>query len=260
MFPREVEFADVARVLVLPRIVRLLGVGEGGDRYPGEGSGQGAWREYPPESVGVREHQPGEALGRVHWPTTLRVGRLMVRQFDQPFASDVWIVLDLEARSNWGAEEHSTLEYGVTLAASLASEFISRGRRVGLLASDRACSVVEPQGGVRHLVELMEMLALVEADGDRPLAEVLSWRRWQGAGEGLAVVTASSAPEWVSLLVERARRGSAPLVFHLDAPSFDPRGRSVLLPADLSVDVRTIRCGDDLERSSGRRGVEPIAV
>ena len=49
-------------------------------------------------SDGVREHQPGEALKAVHWPTSARREALYVRQFEHTPASDWWITLDLNAQ------------------------------------------------------------------------------------------------------------------------------------------------------------------
>ena len=55
----------------------------------------------------MREYRPGDAFNRIHWPTTARTNRLMVREFELDPTVDVWIVLDLHsdvlATRRWGA-------------------------------------------------------------------------------------------------------------------------------------------------------------
>ena len=93
-----------------------------------------------PHAAGVREYVIGDPLKRIHWPSTARRDRFMVKEFEQDPQSELWIFLDAQryvqaelpyeppkARDNWiftrRPEIHlppSTLEYGVSLAASLA--------------------------------------------------------------------------------------------------------------------------------------------
>ena len=69
----------------------------------------------------------------IHWRQTAHHGEFMVKEFDLEPSSDLWIT----ARSGCGCparrRARSTLEYAITLTASLASEMLAENRRVGLV-------------------------------------------------------------------------------------------------------------------------------
>ena len=58
---------------------------------------------------GVREYVDGDPLNRIHWMSTARRDRLMVKEFELDPQSDVWIFLDAER------EVQSTLPYEPSL-------------------------------------------------------------------------------------------------------------------------------------------------
>ena len=49
-----------------------------------------------PQAAGIREYSPGDPLSRVHWPTTIRRDKLMVKEFDEDSQSSVWLLLDAQ--------------------------------------------------------------------------------------------------------------------------------------------------------------------
>lgn len=65
----------------------------------------------------LRDYIAGDDRRNVHWKTTARTGRLMVRQFEETRRSHLLILLDLRTEV-WGSEEE--FETGVSVAASLA--------------------------------------------------------------------------------------------------------------------------------------------
>ena len=118
---------------------------------------------------GVRDYAPGDGFNRIHWPTTARTGRLISKEFELDPLADVWIFLDMYeyAHAETAGEEKisdvplpwltqraeqlelpsSTVEYGVTIAASLAQHFLHADREVGFLsyAAAREVSSARPR-------------------------------------------------------------------------------------------------------------------
>ncbi len=47
-----------------------------------------------PHAAGVREYVHGDAMKRIHWPTTARRGQLMVKEFEQDPQAEIWLYLD----------------------------------------------------------------------------------------------------------------------------------------------------------------------
>ena len=68
---------------------------EDGGRVPaaGEADEAGRARERRPNCV----LQSSDGFNRISWSATARLGRLMVKEFDQDPTADVWVVLDLHS-------------------------------------------------------------------------------------------------------------------------------------------------------------------
>ena len=72
------------------------------------------------DDVAVREYRHGDSLHRVHWKATARKGELMVRREEQHRQSRATILLDVRDSAHHGEGLRSSLEWGVSAAASLA--------------------------------------------------------------------------------------------------------------------------------------------
>jgi uncharacterized protein (DUF58 family) len=176
-----------------------------------------------PSAAGVREYASGDAFSRIHWPTTARVGKLMVKEFELDPTSDVWVVLDLDASVQAGHAPESTEEYAVTIAASLTRRFLEANRSVGLIALGGHAEVLPADRGERQLLHVLESLAVVRATGTRPLAEVLSAESVRfGRNATLVVITPSTATDWVSGLQLLLQRGIRTAVILVEASTFGP--------------------------------------
>jgi uncharacterized protein (DUF58 family) len=57
----------------------------------------------------------------------------------------------------------STIEYSVTIAASLAQHFLEADRELGFLSYAEKREVVQPDRGERQLTRLLEILAVIQA-------------------------------------------------------------------------------------------------
>ena len=78
----------------------------------------------------LRDYEPGDDRRAVHWQSTARLGKLIVRQYEETHRSHHLIVLDT-SRSSW---DRDSFEYGVSVAASLALAGISASRTVSFAA------------------------------------------------------------------------------------------------------------------------------
>ena len=78
----------------------------------------------------LRDYAPGDDRRAVHWQSTARLGKLIVRQYEETHRSHHLIVLDT-SRSSW---DRDSFEDGVSVAASLALAGISASRTVSFAA------------------------------------------------------------------------------------------------------------------------------
>lgn len=169
----------------------------------------------------VRGYLPGDSLRLIHWRKTAQQNQLMVKQFDLEPAGPLWLALDLDAAVQAGADQASTLEYGVILAASLAAKHLYAGRAVGLIAFGRETCLVPPQSGPAHLWRLLHPLAHAAAGPDWPLARVLAQVGPDiGRGRTLLVITPAADATWPGELLRLQRRDIASAALLLDAASF----------------------------------------
>lgn len=81
----------------------------------------------------LRDYVPGDDRRNIHWRTTARTGRLMVRQFEETRRSSLLVLLSTREEDYAGAEDFET---AVSIACSLALEAIGDGREVHLLTQD----------------------------------------------------------------------------------------------------------------------------
>jgi len=209
----------------------------------------GAWADYPPETGGVRDYNTGDSFGRIHWGLSAKHQRLMSKTFEQPLTTDLWILLDLDRSVHFGEGEESTVEYAVSLAASMAAQVHSRGRQIGLIGNDSRGTVLEPHRAVRQDRLILDYLAVCQADGRTPLTDTLAWDRIRRLPRrAIAVITPSADPAWVHLLQAVRGRRSSLIVFYIDAASFGGPDQNPSFDLGQDVDLYVVRRGDDFAR------------
>ena len=115
------------QVLVYPQIFNFARAMPQGELREGPSVPTAAQRVG--EFRGSREHQPGDSLRQVHWRSSARSGRLMVKEYDR--GPEHQVALFFNARHNPSTsgrtDKETTLEYGIKLAASIAWECLGAG-------------------------------------------------------------------------------------------------------------------------------------
>jgi uncharacterized protein (DUF58 family) len=217
-----------------------------------------------PLVAGVRPYVHGDAINRIHWLSSARHGELHVKEFDLEQAADLWILLDLDRGVHAGIGADASVETAVTIAASVALRTLGDNRAVAMTASARRIQLHQPDRGPRVEQKLLHLLANVQADGSKPLGEVLlatvpQLRR----GMTLCIITGSTDRGWVRSLSALRRRGVGALVILLDRASYigvdpDARAQAELAAvrhalAEYDIEHRLVHRGDDLATAIGGR-------
>ncbi|GAB3499550.1 DUF58 domain-containing protein [Nocardiopsis coralliicola] len=184
-------------LLVTPRVVALSGPGAQGGT-----AAAGALPDRDPAASGEddpvpRPYQSGDELRKVHWRSTARHGRLMVRRSEARRDGTTAVLLDLRTAAHRGSGPHSTLEAAVAAAASIALHLASsQGRRVRLFTGE---GELEPAGpGPWGAVEALATAASSGRTSLAPGAALLDEAARSGA-PAIAVLGALSAADLASL-------------------------------------------------------------
>ncbi len=223
-------------------------------------------------AAGTREYVPGDSFNRIHWASSARHDRLIVKEFELDPTADVWFLLDMEHgvhagtwwEQAWYEREFTELwmqdritklapnteEYAVTVAASLAKYYLDRQRAVGLAASDQQHAFAQPDRGERQLSRLFEMLAVVESNGSIPFGNFLA-EETARLSRNITLVLITPSPEltWIRFAQDARRRGIHLIVVLIDASSFGLSGNFDAVVAELALTGITafiVKQGDDL--------------
>ena len=216
--------AGNSALVVLPAVVPLVGLptgGELGSGATGAGSGQ--------DAVVVRSYQQGDDLRRVHWRTSARRDELMVRVEEWSERSKVTVLLDHRAAAHRGAGPISSLEYAVSLTASVYVHLRRRGPQVRLITADGAVLVGAGDSAAKPTDTVLDALAALCATERRDLANV---PELFGRQDVFAVLGAVGPAAVEQLLAKhlRAARGHA-ILLDVAAWATDVDGRVAPNPA-----------------------------
>jgi uncharacterized protein (DUF58 family) len=221
IFSKQRPFGERHSVTVLPKVLDLPGFEVPAAQLYGDSSTRQRSPNVTPHASSIRDYAPGDALSRVHWNSTARMGKLMSKEFDLGRASEVWILLDLERSVQAGELEESTDEYAVTIAASLTKRHLDSELPVGLVAIGDERYFLPAETGAGQFDRIMQYLALAKAEGDTPLDETLAdYEPLWGHNATLVVITSSPKTDWIVGVSELMRRGVRTAVIQLDLQSF----------------------------------------
>jgi uncharacterized protein (DUF58 family) len=84
----------------------------------------------------VRPYRIGDELRRVHWRSTARYDELMVRLEERPWRGGTTLLLDRRDCAHRGRGAGSSLEYAISVAASVYAHLLARGEPVAMVAED----------------------------------------------------------------------------------------------------------------------------
>ena len=107
----------------------------------------------------LREYTPGDDRRNVHWKTTARTGRLMVRQFEETRRAHLLVIHDLDPQA-WDEEED--FETSVSASASLLLAAVRDSREISLVT--QAGRPYLPTGA--RVLDTFTTLNPVEGAGD----------------------------------------------------------------------------------------------
>ncbi|HEY9151388.1 MAG TPA: DUF58 domain-containing protein [Anaerolineales bacterium] len=285
LFRVEKKFEASKIVTVLPMVFPIQTFLSPPGLLPGGQVTRRKSTDITPHASGVREYNSGDPMKRIHWPTSIRRGQLMVKEFDQDPQAEVWLFLDTQysAQASKPHDETpevpvedllfmrrpkftlppSTLEYGITITASLAHYFIQQKRSVGFVAADRAYTTIPAEHNERHENKILETLAFLEGKGNMSIAALVGAQaRHLPSGSSVILITPTIRDELLIAVDTIQLRNLHPVVILLNAESFGGRSGNDKLGTQLmerGAPVCLVNCDSDLAKTFSNFSNEHIS-
>jgi len=249
LFVVQRQLPQVAWLVVYPATFDLPGFAPPVGQLSGGAALRRGTHHVTTNVAGVRDYVPGDSFNRIHWPSSARTERLMVKEFELDPVADVWLFLDMYRSVQVGGAiqlqpepavpespapvaninalelEPTTEEYAIACAASLARHYLQQGCSLGMVtyARGRKRELVQPDRGERQLDRLLSILAVTYAEGVIPLAQMLADEGAQLGRQTMAVViTPALDYAWVAALRQMTLRGVRAIAVVIDPASFAP--------------------------------------
>ncbi len=124
------------------------------------------------EYHGLRDYRPGDSPRWIHWRTSARIGKPMIKEFEQQNEQDLALLLDpWLPRSKVTPEQREALEQAIQFAATVCLETCrQQGRRLLLGWTGPTPGVRQGPSSVKLLHELLEQLAVMRPTAEGTLA------------------------------------------------------------------------------------------
>lgn len=151
-------------VMILPRVeglgqveLRARRIGPWPGTIPSRSVGPGT------EFFELRLYSPRDELRRINWKASAKQRRLVTNEFETERVTDVLVVLDCSEGVLSSLFSFDAEEFEVSLAASLCSQLLLQGNRVGLLIYGAERTWLPPRFGKRQLLKILSSLTIAKA-------------------------------------------------------------------------------------------------
>ena len=245
-------------LLVYPRVYQLDGLFTDTGVAGGESSRILLHRTSGYDLHSIRDFQHGESLRRVHWRSTAKRRRLMVKEMQDSPRDEAAVLLDGDPAGDCGPVGDSSFDAAVRATASVLNRLVESGQRCSLVVHGAAKVRVRLATAGTEWPTALGELAVARANAARPLAVMLA--ETLSGGEAidaarLYVITGALTPGLAERLLQ-LRSGQRDIaVVSIDSASFvgNPTATGAqaagLRLARAGVPVVRLGKGDDLRRA-----------
>jgi uncharacterized protein (DUF58 family) len=196
------------KLIIYPRILPVGALGLPPRNLFGEIRARRRMFEDPSRIIGVRDYLPADGFRNIHWKATARNQRLQSKVYEPTAAHNVVLFLNVATTDEyWRGADEATLEWAVTVAASVAHYAAGQRFGIGLVTNgsmyraDQAIKV-PPGRSLQQLTHLLEALAAVTGYATSPIESLLMAESprlpW---GATLAIVTAVVSEDLLATLI-----------------------------------------------------------
>ena len=149
---RTVEWTEVTELFVHPRSIALEPLGAGLLRdLEGQTTNDVSMSDLAFHTL--REYQPGDDRRYIHWRSSAKAGRFLVRQFLDTRRSHICVIVDSELAAYADVEDY---ELAISIAASIAVRVVTDEQELSVVAGEHAA----PQAQGRRVLDIFSRAEL----------------------------------------------------------------------------------------------------
>lgn len=182
---RRLRWTDGVDLYVHPKLISLNGAASGVLKDL-EGEATRVISDSDLSFHALRDYVAGDDRRHIHWRSTARMGRLMVRQFEDTRRTHTALALSTDPDDYADADE---FEVAVAALASIGVQALRDERELTVLAGDGALRTDTPS----RLLD--DVSALETADGTRDGASLGRWIAQEVANATVAILVTGSVPD-----------------------------------------------------------------
>jgi uncharacterized protein (DUF58 family) len=143
---------------------------------------------------GVREWRSGDGMKYIHWRSSARTGKLVVRQFERPRNRDVAIILDLWRSEKPTDIQRENVELAVSFAATVLSDLCRRGgSQLHLATFNAKPHCLGGPASAALMQDMLRILATIESRSEDHLPDLADYALGQ-ISSGAEIILVSTRP------------------------------------------------------------------
>ncbi len=224
-------FAATDVLTIVPVVHPLPGVGLGGAYSSGGDSSARSVSIQGEDDAATREFRSGDDLRKVHWRSTARVGKLMVRREEQPWQTRSALLLDTRSTAHRGDGMAGSFEWSVSAAASVGDHLNRLGYSMRLFTD---AGEIPGVSGLAARESLLDQLAIVRTSTIRTLDHGIRELRQAGEDGLLVCVLGDASPDDAAALIRGRSSTSTSIAVLSDVASYDAGSARRRIRAGLS--------------------------
>jgi uncharacterized protein (DUF58 family) len=124
------------------------------------------------EFIGTREYREGDALRKIHWRSWGRLGKPVVKEYQEEYFSRIALVLDTFLPKRPRPRERERFEAAISLLASVAGHFSRSEEVVDILAAGPDLYEVSTGRSLGYLDNVLDVLACLEPSPAPPFESI----------------------------------------------------------------------------------------
>jgi len=244
MFSKSQTFQSLEKIVILPRYEKLKLFQDPSGSLSGGVARKTRNTEVSPYAISVREYYPGDPLRRIDWKTTARLDRLMVKEFEEDPQATVWIILDGDETFTYKLEKvekqvefltdlwnrkksedlfsfENSFEQAISIGASICDYYINDNRSVGFCSNGQQIISIAPEGGIRQLDKVLELLASLQNSSEYAIQDLLlSQSNLISKGSTIILISSNTSLEFIEAIKKAQKRNLSIILISIDPNSF----------------------------------------